>query len=129
MNDVTIITPPDVLFNDCYAILLINPNTHIRSRVQEILSEIDYPVNVFLYDSNESNDIHWLIGVLKQADITILDIDSCDYDLKFFVTYFISNPKTFYLTNDNVTPYNLISKNRIYDLSWIEHLLKRGNNE
>ncbi len=129
MNDVTIITPPDVLFNDCYAILLINPNAQIRSRVQEILSEINFPVNVFLYDSNESNDIQWLIAILKQADVTILDIDSCDYDLKFFVTYFISNPKTFYLTNDNVTPYTLISKNRIYDLSWIENLLKRGNNE
>lgn len=129
MNDVTIITPPDVLFNECYAILLINPNTQIRARLQEILSSIDYPVNVFLYDGSEPNDLSWVLNVLRQVDLTIIDIDACDYDLKLFVTHIIANPRTFYLTNDNTTPYNLISKNRIYELSWLEHLLKRGNNE
>lgn len=128
MNDVTIITPPDVLLNDSYAILLINPSAQIRLRVQEILSTVNYPINVFLYDGTEP-DIAWLLTILKQVDLTIFDIDGSEYDLKYFATYIIANPKTFYLTNDNVTPYNLISKNRIYDLSWIEHLLKRGNNE
>lgn len=128
MNDVTIITPPDVLINDSYAILLINPNAQMRVRLQEALADIDYPVNVFLYDGSES-DLEWVLRLVKQVDLIIIDIDGCDYDLRHFVSYIVANPKTFYLTSDNVTPYNLLSKNRIYDLAWIEQLLKRGNYE
>jgi hypothetical protein len=50
--------------------------------------------------------------------------------VKVFSSHVIAQGNTFYLTNDNATPYNLISKNRIYDFVWLENLLiDRGKNE
>lgn len=129
MNDVTIITPPDVLLNDVYSILLIHPSVHLKEHIQTILSQVDYPVNIYLYDDSEE-DISWLLKVAKMCDITLIDIDNCDIVTRHFATHIVAQPKTFYLTNDQITPYNLISKNRIYDLSWLETVfINRGNNE
>lgn len=129
MNDVTIITPPDVLLNDAYSILLIHPGLHLKEHIQTILSQVDFPVNVYLYDDSEE-DLSWLLRTVKISDISIIDVDNCDIVTRHFATHIIAQPRTFYLTNDQVTPYNLISKNRIYDLSWLEQILiNRGKNE
>jgi hypothetical protein len=44
--------------------------------------------------------------------------------IRKFASILIAKPNTFYLTNDEVTPYNLISANRIFDLHWLDRLLK-----
>jgi hypothetical protein len=54
-----------------------------------------------------------------QADITIIDIDNCDPTTKLFTTFLLAQPNTHYITNDELTPYGLISKNRIYNLDAI----------
>jgi hypothetical protein len=38
----------------------------------------------------------------------------------------LTHPNAYYITNDELTPYHLISKNRIYDLDWI---VEQINNE
>ena len=38
---------------------------------------------------------------------------------KKFASYILSIPNTFYLTKDDVTPYNKINLNRVYDLNWL----------
>jgi len=55
---------------------------------------------------------------------TILDIDNLDTIERNLATYFVSLPNTFYLTNDEVTPYNILSVNRIYNLDWLYDKLK-----
>jgi len=59
------------------------------------------------------------IGLAYQADVIIVDIDNCDPVTKKFVTFLLAQSNVYYITNDELTPYGLISKNRIYDLSWL----------
>ena len=130
MNEITIITPPDILYNDTRSILLITPSTNTKKIVQDILKQSLEAVNVYLYEPDLETNIEWLLSLVKIVDATILDLDNCDINTRVFASHFIAQPNTFYLTNDGVTPYNLISKNRIYDFTWLEILLtNRGYNE
>tara|TARA_B110000503_G_C7093880_1_gene390647 strand:+ start:687 stop:1058 length:372 start_codon:yes stop_codon:yes gene_type:complete len=121
MSNVTVITPPDFLLNDVLSILLIEPSTILKQEMNTKLSELPQEVNLYYY--NEEN-IDWLLKTVKIADIVIIDLDSCSPMTKNFSSYIISQSNTFYLTNDSISPYNLISKNRIYDLSWLNSILK-----
>lgn len=130
MNDIVIITPPDVLNNDVFSLCIVHPSDPLKTKLHEILTETTIPVNVFLYELDVDPDMEWLLNVVKKSDLTIIDIDNCDLLTRHFASHIIAQPRTFYLTNDNFTPYNIISKNRIYDLSWLENILiDRGNNE
>jgi hypothetical protein len=41
----------------------------------------------------------------------------------------LAQPNVHYITTDETTPYNLISKNRIYNLDWIIDQLKNEEPE
>lgn len=131
MNDVSVITPPDILYNNVYSILIIYPDTQIKQALHDILQDSNDSVNIYLYEPAAGhNDIEWLIKVSKISELIILNLDSCNIETKEFASFLISLPKTFYLTNDHITPYNLISNNRIYDLNWLKNVFNnRGNNE
>jgi hypothetical protein len=72
-------------------------------------------INVFIFDEKES-DMDWMLSVAHQCDAVIIDIDNCDPVTKNFVSYLLSMPYCHYITTDELTPWNLISKNRIYNL-------------
>jgi hypothetical protein len=127
MTDITIITPPDLLLNDAYSILLIHPSHTLKAQIQDILQDSYTPINVFLYEGIDESLV-WLLQLVKTVDVCILDVDNCDPLTRAFASHIIAQPSTFYLTNDGVTPYNIISKNRVFDLNWLQHIL-RGNDE
>lgn len=129
MSDIVIITPPDILNNDAFNICLIHPRKELKETLHKILTQVEISVNVFLYELMSDYDIEWLLNIVKSSDIILIDVDNCDVLTKTFSSHIIAQPKTFYLTNDNYTPYNIISKNRVYDLAWLENILNRGNNE
>lgn len=116
-NKINLITPPDKLFNFDNNFLLIKPSTPVKVEFQKILAQIDEEINVYLYEGEQ--DIEWLLDVLHRADVCIIDIDNCDSMTKLFVSYILAFPGVFYFTTDEVTPYRLLNKNRIYDLSWL----------
>jgi hypothetical protein len=118
LGKINVITPPDKLFNLNLSYLLVRPSLNVKQQFQTILSHNIDELNVFIYDENE-NDIGWLLSVAMQADITIIDIDNCDPTTKLFTTFMLAQPNTHYITNDEITPYGLISKNRIYNLDAI----------
>jgi hypothetical protein len=95
---------------------------------QTILSSIPEDLNVFIYDQQESN-VEWLLSVWKQVDEIIVDIDNCDPMTKLFISLLLTEPNVYYITNDEITPWNLISKNRIYDLDWIIKRTQDDNEE
>ena len=131
MSDITIITPPDILNNDVLGLLLIFPSTVLKNDINRIVSKYTIPINIFLYETQEP-DLKWLLTQSKKVDYTILYIDNCDLTTRTFVSHLVAQSNTFYLTKDNVTPYNIISKNKFYDLSWLENILinnDRGHNE
>ena len=121
MTKINVITPPDILHNQATSFLLISPSTEIRNDFQKFLETATTSLNVYLYapETEEDMDIAWLLAIAKIADYTILDLDYMEISDKKFASYILSIPNTFYLTKDDVTPYNKINLNRVYDLNWL----------
>jgi len=123
LGKITLITPPDKLFNMNLSYLLIKPSNHIKQQFQTILSQSIDDLNIFVFDEQDT-DIGWLLSICQQVDCVIFDIDNSDSITRQFVTFIISQPNAYYITKDDTTPYNLISKNRIYNLDWIVEEIK-----
>lgn len=129
MDNITVITPPDVLYNRSKSILIISPNQDLKNQLQDFLLQYPNPMNVYFCDPEiEVESIDWILKISKIADCVIIDIDNTTSLIKTFATYLISYPNVFYLTNDNFTPYNMVSTNRIYDLSWLPNFFKQEDN-
>ena len=123
LGKITVITPPDKLFNMSLSYLLVKPSIQVKEQFQTILSHSIDDLNVFIFDQEE-HDISWLLSIANQVDIVIIDVDSCDPITRSFVSFMLAQPNVHYITNDEITPYNLISKNRIYNLDCIVEQLK-----
>lgn len=129
LGKINLITPPDKLFNLNLSYLLVKPSIHVKQQFQTLLSHSIEELNVFIFDQEET-DIDWLLSVANQSDVVIIDVDNCDPITKQFVTFLLAQPNSHYITNDEITPYGLISKNRIYNLDWIvEQLLQEDDEE
>jgi hypothetical protein len=122
LGKINLITPPDKLFNINPGYLLVKPSTKIKMQFQQILSQCNMDVNVYIYDTDEA-DIEWMLSVSQQADFVILDIDNCDTTTKNFISFLLAQPNSYYITNDEITPWQLISRNRIYNLDWITEVI------
>jgi len=118
LGKITLITPPDKLFNQTLSYLLVKPSIAVKEQFQAILSRSIDNINVFIFDEQE-NDIDWLLSVAGNVDVIVIDVDNCDPITKLFVTFILAQPNVHYITTDETTPYNLISKNRIYNLNQI----------
>lgn len=121
MTAIQVITEPDILHTRVLSFLLIQPSKEIRIQFQNLIQNFEISIHVYLYDPQTEKDRNypWLLAVSKIVNYTILDVDNLDVIEKNLSSYFISLPNTFYLTNDNFTPYNLLSTNRIYNLDWL----------
>lgn len=128
LGKITVITPPDKLFNLTLSYLLVCPSAHINQQFQAILSQSIDDLNVFIYGQEET-DTSWLLGVANQVDVVIIDVDNCDPITKQFITFMLAQPNAHYITKDETTPYNLISKNRIYDLDQLVEQLKEDTDD
>jgi hypothetical protein len=128
LGKITLITPPDKLFNMNVSYLLVKPSNHIKQQFQTILSQSIDDLNVFIYDT-EDIDTSWLLSIAIQVDCVIVDIDNCDSITQKFVTFMLAQPNAYYITSDEITPYKLISKNRIYNLDWIVEQIQNQEEE
>jgi hypothetical protein len=124
LGKINLITPPDNLFNLNLSYLLIKPTNKVKMQFQTLLSSIPEDINVYIYDTDEV-DIAWMLNAANNADFIIIDIDNCDNITKSFVSLLLSRPNSFYMTTDEVTPWGLISRNRIYNLDWILEAVKK----
>lgn len=128
LGNITLITPPDKLFNLNISYLLVKPSVHVKEQFRTILSQSIDDINVFIYDQDD-HDIGWLLSVAQQVDVAIIDIDNCDPITQKFITFMLAAGNSHYITNDELTPYGLISKNRIYNLDWIVDQITQENEE
>jgi hypothetical protein len=118
LGKITLITPPDKIFNMNLAYLLVKPSNLVKEQFQVILSQSIDDLNIFIYDQNDS-DIEWLLSIAEMADCVIIDVDHCDEITSKFIAFMLAKPNVYYITNNETVPYNLISKNKIYDLNQI----------
>ena len=87
MSDITLITPPDKIFNQSKSILLIYPSEESKQAIQSFLAESNEHFNVFLY--TEESNIDWLLSVHKFCERTFLELDNLPPELAKLVSYFI----------------------------------------
>ena len=118
LGRITVITPPDKIFNTNISYLLVCPSLTVKQQFQSILSKSIDDLNVFIFEDIES-DIDWLLSVSRISDAVIIDVDNCNPTVKHFISFLLAQPNAHYITNDEITPFNLISKNRIFNLEWI----------
>jgi hypothetical protein len=128
LGKITVITPPDKLFNLTLSYLLVKPSLVVKEQFQAILSQSIEDLNVFIFDQ-EDTDISWLLSIAQQVDVVIIDVDNCDPITHRFITFMLAQGNSYYITNDELTPYNLISKNRIYNLDSIVEQFKQDQEE
>jgi len=128
LGRITLITPPDKLFNMSLSYLLVKPSNTVKEQFQSILSHLVEDVNVFMFDQDDY-DIDWLLSIAQQVEVLIIDIDNCDPITKLFVTSLLAHPNSHYITMDDLVPYKLISKNRIYNLDWLAEQIKNATEQ
>jgi hypothetical protein len=123
LGKITLITPPDKLFNTSLSYLLVKPSNYVKEQFQTILSQIVDDINVYVFD-NDDTDIGWLLATSLQVDLIIIDVDNCDPMTHKFLSFMMAQPNVHYITKDESTPFHLINRNRIYDLDWIVERIK-----
>ena len=128
LGKINLITPPDKLYNTNISYLLVKPSTKVNVQFQTMLSDIKEDINVYVFDGEES-DIDWLLGVAQIVDFVIIDVDNCDQLTKLFISLLLTQPNTHYITNDEITPYKLLSRNRIYNFEWLNEVLNDAEDD
>lgn len=125
MTQINLITPPDKIHNDAPSILVIFPGREVQTALQsEILPDVNDSLNLYYFDKSKytEQDYDWLLDVFALCDYCIVDIDRCEPTVKDLLGYFIAKPKTYWLTNAENSVYTHISRNRIYDLSFLKNI-------
>ena len=125
MNKINIITPPDILFNDAYTMLLVYPSKPLQEELQDtFLSSTKMDVNVYYFDQANytKQDVDWLLNIFKMSELTIVDVDNTAPWAKDLLGYMIAKTKTYWLTNGQDSVYNSLSSNKIYNLDFLSKI-------
>ncbi len=113
MTQISVITPPDKLYNKAHSFVLIYPDDDIKEQLQNLIADWDIPVNVYIY---EEEAIDWLLDVVQSANAVVLNLDNADTQVRDLASYLVSLPNVFWLTKAEISVYNKLSVNRIYNL-------------
>ena len=119
MSNITLITPPDKVFNQNTNIFLLYPSEKIKSDLQDVLADTVSPVNIYMYENTEEHDIDWLLSVHKLSDIVLVELEQLPTEIKQIEAYLISQSNTYWLTKGENVWYNKLSVNKIYDLNFL----------
>ena len=119
MSNITLITPPDKIFNQNINILLLYPSQKLKNDLQDFLASSTESINVYIYESKDEHDIDWLLSVHKMSEIVIIELEDLPSEIRQIESYLISQSNTYWLTKGENMWYNKISVNRIYDLDFL----------
>lgn len=115
MDDIKVITTPDIIFDQSKKILVIQPSEELKNQIQDYVLTIDKSLSVYYYMQNDQ-DLKWLFSVLEIVDLAFIDLDNCDKHLSHFLGYILSKPYTYYKTSHITAPWELVNKNRFFDI-------------
>ena len=125
MQKINIVTPPDLLFNDSFQLLLLYPSKQIQDELQnKFLATVNIDVNVYVYDKpiQTEEEIVWMLNVFKQCDTAIIDVDNTSPWARDLLSYMIAKNKTYWLTNSQDSVYNKLSNNKVYNLDFLSEI-------
>jgi hypothetical protein len=121
MDNIKVITVPDIIFDKSKKILLIQPTEDIKKSVESYIADIDQDVSIYYYTHTDQN-LKWLFSVLEMTHLAVIDLDSCDQHLSHFLGYILANPHTYYRVKDAKHPWDLINQNRFFDFTEIKQI-------
>lgn len=119
MSNITLITPPDKIFNQNINIFLVYPSQKLKNDLQDFLASSTESINVYIYENKDEHDIDWLLSVHKMSEIVIIELEDLPSEIRQIESYLISQSNTYWLTKGENMWYNKISVNRIYDLDFL----------
>lgn len=125
MQKINIVTPPDLLFNDSFQLLLLYPSKQIQDELQnKFLATVNMDVNVYVYDKpvQIKEEIVWMLNVFKQCNTAIIDVDNTSPWARDLLSYMIAKNKTYWLTNSQDSVYNNLSNNKVYNLDFLSEI-------
>ena len=67
----------------------------------------------------EEEAVDWLLDVVQNAEKVKLNLDDCDTQIRDIASYLVSLPNVFWLTKAEISVYNKLRINRIYNLDTI----------
>lgn len=109
LKNVTLLTPPEKLFNPHeLSFLLVCPTRETKEQFKDIVDLFDKDLVVYLYEN--IIDIDWLLTVSRIANTIIIDVDNCDPVTTRFISLLMSHPDSYYLTKNKEIPYKLINR-------------------
>lgn len=111
---ISIITAPDIIFNQAHTLLLVQPAQDLRIAAEQYCMSKECSINAYIFTDTDT-DIRWLLTVAKIVDYVIVDMDNCNQCVTHFMSYLLSIPNTYYRTTHEVAPWKLINQNRFYD--------------
>lgn len=120
MKAINLITPPDIIRHRSYKIFLVYPDNNIKTLLQEQIGDWNHQIDIYVY---EEEAIDWAFNVFAMCDLCIINLDASDSQIRDAASYFISDPKTYWLTQGENLVYNKLSLNRVYNLDFIETLI------
>ncbi len=132
MKKINIVTPPDLLFNDSFQLLVVYPSKQLQDELQNnFLATSEEDVNVYVYDKpNQVNEeVDWMLSVFKQCDMAIVDVDNTSSWARDLLSYMIAKNKTYWLTNSQDSVYNSLSNNKVYNLDFLSNIGDKFENE
>jgi len=123
MSDIKIITAPDILHTTELSFLLIQPSKIIKDQFQDLISNFDSTMHVYLFEKDTNDQVEWLLAAFHKSDIVIIDIDNSSPTIRALAGFFLSKDKTYWLTKSTDSYYNIISKNQIFGLDYLTNIL------
>ena len=119
-----LITAPDTLQNDNPSILLVNPSDVDKNQFNDIAKDFKSDINLYLYQEDVPEDTdQWLINAANIVDHIYVNLDNSK-KIEWLKGWLLKFNKTFYLTNTDHMPYNIINVNKVYDMTQVAEGVK-----
>lgn len=118
MSKITLVTDPDDILEAGIRLVLIDLNDDQETFVSQILSEIDLPDDLIIYNWKVNNDIKWLLDKRLKANCVIFNAESSNQTL---VGYVASFKNSYYL--GTLRDLFEVNKSAIQDREFLKTIL------
>lgn len=117
-NKITLITPPDDVFDDGLRVLLVDLTQEQSQLVSDALNSTDISINLVAYVWNNTNTVEWLIDKKHKSQLIIFNADSANAELNGYLS---AHSNSYYL--GTLRSIGITTKRAIKDQSQCSEIL------
>ena len=115
---ITLITPPDDIFDDALRVLLVDLTQEQSQLVSDALNSTDISTDLIAYVWNHTNTIEWLIDKKHKSHLIIFNADSDNAELN---GYLAAHSNSYYM--GTLRSIGITTKRAIKDQSQCSEIL------